>query len=149
MAGSRVQDVLNAGIDALKADATLTALTLASGSKVFSFVPQGTSAPYAMAYAGDEVPWVETLEEDDDDGDNASRQIDLVVQCVSTYQGQKQVNDIADRVMAILLDAATYAAVVGFELAHFVRNAGQPPADLNNDGVLWFVRVVTVRVVLA
>jgi len=30
----------------------------------------------------------------------------------------------------------------------FVRNAFQPPVDLNQDGVLWFVRVVNVRVSL-
>lgn len=147
MAGSRVEDCVNAAIDALRADATLTTL-LGGSSKTYTFVPQNTDAPYVMVYGGDEVPWAETLEVSDDDGDSAGRQVDVAVQCVSTYQGQRQVNNIADRVMELLLDADAYDAVSGFELVQFVRNAGQPPADLNNDGVLWFVRVVTVRVTL-
>lgn len=162
MAGSRVRDCVNAAVDALKADAALIAILNppANGGgevpKVYTHVPQSTEAPYAQVLGGDEIPWAPTLVEygigsplGTDGGDSGGRQVDVVVQCVSTYRGTKEVDNIASRVMEVLTDDATWSAVVGFQLAEFVRNAFQPPVDLNADGVLWFVRLVTVRVTLA
>jgi hypothetical protein len=50
--------------------------------------------------------------------------------------------------MAVLLDSDTWSGLSGYGAEQFVRNAAQFPVDLNSDGVLWFVRVVTVRVTL-
>lgn len=146
MAGSRVRDCVNAAVDALKVDATLLA-TLGT-SKVGTHLAQGTDAPYVLVMGGDEIPWAETMEFDGDDGDSGGRQVDVLVQCVSTYRGTSQVDTIADRVMEVLTSAATWSAVSGFAVAVFIRNAAQPPIDLNSDGVLWFARQVTVRVTL-
>ena len=143
MAGSRVPDVVNAAVDALRDDSTLA--TLLGGEKVYTHVPEKTVTPYAMVMGGDEIPWAETMELGDD-GDSGGRQIDVIVQLVSTYRGSSQVDDLASRVMVVLTDAATWAAVSGFQVALFIRNAANPPIDLNADGVLWFVRLVTVRV---
>lgn len=145
MAGSRVQDVVNAGVDALQADTALIALL--GTAKSYTHVPQGTDTPYTMVIGGDEAPWAVTLAFGDD-GDSGGRQVDVIVQCVSTYRGSAQVDGIASRVMEVLTDASAWAAVDGFQLAEFVRNTAQPPIDLNSDGTLWFVRLVTVRVTL-
>ena len=143
MATSRVPDVVNAAVDALRDDSTLE--TLLGGEKVYTHVPEKTATPYAMVMGGDEIPWAETLD-DEDDGDSGGRQVDVIVQCASQYRGSKEVDDIASRVMAVLTDGSTWAAVAGFQVALFIRNASNPPIDLNADGVLWFVRLVTVRV---
>jgi hypothetical protein len=140
---------VNAAVDALKGDTTLD--TLLGSAAVYTHVPQGTDPPYAMVMGGDEVPWAITMDMGGDDGDNGGRQVDVTVQCVSTYRGSLQVDAIAARVMELLTDASTWTsspAVTGYQLAEFIRNIAQPPVDLNSDGVLWFVRVVTVRVSL-
>lgn len=146
MAASRVQDCVNAAVDALKADVDLQ--TLLGGQKSYTNVPQGTDTPYTLVMGGDEVPWTVTFAMDDD-GDNGGRQVDVIVQCVSVHRGSGQVDRIASRVTEVLTDAATWAAVVGFQLAEFVRNQGNPPIDLNRDGNMYFVRNVTVRASLA
>ncbi len=154
MAGSRVRDCVNAAIDALKADTTLLAL-VGAATKVDTHIRQGTDTPYVMLLGGDEIPWAVTFEQtlgsplDTDGGDGGGRQVDVIAQCVSTYRGTKEVDEIASRVLEVLTDDATWAQVTGFRLAEFVRNAFQPPIDLNADGTLWFVRLVTVRVTLA
>lgn len=145
MAASRVPDVVNAAVDALKTDATLQALL--GTAKVYTHVEQGTKPPYCMVMGGSEIPWTESLSFEDD-GDNGGRQVDVLVQCVSTYRGSSQVDGIASRVMEVLTNAANWASVNTFQLAQFVRNEASPPIDLNADGVLWFVRLVTVRVSL-
>jgi hypothetical protein len=154
VAASRVRDCVNAAVDALKFDTTLT--TLLGSAKVYTHVKQGTPTPYTLVMGGDEIPWVVTLEcssfgspATTDGGDSGGRQVDVLVQCVSTYQGSAEVDGVASRVMEVLTDSATWAAVTAFQLAEFVRNTAQPPVDLNADGVLWFVRVVTVRVSLS
>ena len=154
MAGSRVRDCVNAAVDALKADTALLAL-VGAATKVDTHIRQGTDTPYAMVLGGDEIPWAPVLIQtlgsplDTDGGDDGGRQVDIIVQCVSTYRGTKEVDQMADRVLTVLTDDDTWRLVDGFQLSEFVRNAFQPPIDLNADGVLWFVRLVTVRVTLA
>lgn len=143
MAGSRVPDVVDAAVDGLRADATLIGAALLNGSKVYTHVEQGTTTPYCVVLGGDEAPWADTFGDD-----NGGRTVDVAVQCVSTYKGSKQVDDVASQVMETLLDATTWTGLDSFGAVQFVRNAAQFPVDLNNDGVLWFVRVVTVRVTL-
>lgn len=145
MATSRVRDCVNAAVDGLKVHAGLIALL--GTAKVNTHVPQATEAPYVLVMGGTEIPWTETLEFDDD-GDSGGRQVDVLVQCVSTYQGSKEVDSIAGVVLEVLTDSSIWAAVDGFHLAAFVGNVAQPPSDLNGNGVLWFVRIVTVRVSL-
>jgi hypothetical protein len=135
---------VNATVDALKADSALQALM--GGQKAFTHVEQNTAAPYTMVMGGDEIPWAESMDDLDDTG---GRQVDALVQCVSTYRGSSQVDDIASRVMAILLERTPWEAIDGFQTVQFIRNTSQPPQPLGNDGVLWFVRLVTVRVTLA
>jgi hypothetical protein len=153
VAGSRVRDCVNAAVDALKADSALIALL--GSAKVNTHVPQGTDPPYVQVLGGDEIPWVATLAcssftspAESDGGDSGGRQVDVLVQCVSTYRGTVQVDGIASRVLEVLTDVDTWPAVTGWQLTEFVRNGFQPPVDLNADGVLWFVRIVTVRVSL-
>jgi len=153
VAGSRVRDCVNAAVDALKADTALLAL-VGAATKVDTHIRQGTDTPYAMVLGGDEIPWAPVLIQtlgsplDTDGGDDGGRQVDIIVQCVSTYRGTKEVDQMADRVLTVLTDDDTWRLVDGFQLSEFVRNAFQPPIDLNADGVLWFVRLVTVRVTL-
>lgn len=146
MAGSRVPDCVNAAVDALNADAALTAL-LGGAAKVYTHVPQGTSPPYGFVIGGDEIPWAESFD-DGDGGDAGGRQVEVTTQCVSTSRGSTEVDGIASRVMAVLTDPDTWSGVFGFEVVQFLRNSAQPPVDLNSDGVLWFVRFVTIRVTL-
>lgn len=153
MAGSRVPDIVNAAVDSLQADAALT--TLLGGAKSYTHVPKGTDPPYNLVLGGDEVPWVQTFAstsdvspDETDGGDSGGRQVDVNVQCFSVFRGSAQVDDVASRVMEVLTDDDTWSGVTGFQLADFVRNLASPPADLFNDGVVWFIRTVTVRVSL-
>ena len=141
MAGSRVRDCVNAAVDALKVDSAL--LALVGAGKVAVHIPQNTDPPYTMVMGGDELPWVT-----DFGGDSGGRQVDVLVGCVSTYRGSSQVDSIASRVMDVLMDDTIWGAVSGFSAVEFVRNSFQPPVDLGNDGVLWFQRLVAVRVSL-
>ena len=50
--------------------------------------------------------------------------------------------------MEALTDPDTWLGVEGFQVAEFVRNTAVSPQDLLGDGVLWFLRQVTVRVSL-
>ena len=154
MAGSRVRDCSNAAVDALKADTTLS--TILNGAKAYTHVPQGTDPPYVMVRGGDEVPWAVTMTMDSlispgetNGGDNGARQVDIMVDCVSIGRGTAQVDSIADRVMEVLTDPDVWMMVDGFHLCEFIRNAAQLPLDINNDGVIWFVRTVVVRVSLS
>lgn len=154
MAASRVPDVVNAVVDNLRADGELTALL--GTAKVYTHVPQQTTAPYALVMGGDEIPWAETMTfgtfvspDANDGGDSGGRQVDAIVQCVSKSRGSAEVDDIASRVIELLTDPDTWDNVTGFQIALFIRNAGQPPIDLSNDGDMYFVRQVTVRVFLA
>jgi hypothetical protein len=146
MAGSRVREVVNAAVDALKVDTALLALT--ANTPTGTHVKQKTSPPYTVVMGGDELPWAITLDDGFDQGDSGGRQVDVLVQCVSIYPGSLEVDAMAGRVMEVLTDAAPWTAVPGFQLAEFIRNAAVPPADVVGDGVLWFVRWVSVRVFL-
>lgn len=153
MAGSRVRDCNNAAVDALKTDATLSSLL--GGGKAYTHVPKGTDPPYVLVRGGDEVPWAVTMAmdslispEETDGGDNGARQVDIMVDCVSTGRGSAQVDSIADRVMEILTDQDSFFGLSGFQLSEFIRNSAQLPLDINNDGVIWYVRTVNVRVSL-
>lgn len=150
MAGSRVRDCNNAAVDAMRGDSALASIL--NGAKVYTHVPQGTDPPYVFVRGGDEVPWAVTMTENSlispeetNGGDNGARQVDIVVDCVSTSRGSAQVDSIADRVMEILTDTDSWVGVSGMQLAEFIRNTAQIPLDINSDGVLWFVRSVTIR----
>lgn len=150
MAGSRMPDVVEAAVSALQADAALT--TLLGGAKSYTHVPLNTDPPYALVMGGDEVPWAVTQVQElgtfDDGGDNGARACDVWVQCASTYRGTKQVDGIASRVLEVLTDEGTWYGIDGFSLVEFVRNSFTPPQDLYAVGVLWFQRLVIVRVLL-
>lgn len=143
MAGSRVRECVNAAIDALKVDTAL--LGIVGTGKVAVHIKQGTPPPYVMVRGGTEVPWSITL---DDDGDNGGRQVDVLVDLVSTYQGSSQVDSMADRVMEVLTDQSVWSSLPTFQLAEFIRNDAPPPQALSADGTLWFTRFVTMRVSL-
>lgn len=153
MADSRVGDVVAAAVNGLRDDSTLTSL-LGAGTKVATHVPKGTDPPFSLVMGGDELPWAVTFAGESgsplasDGGDNGSRQVDVIVQISSTYPGSTEVDDIASQVMSVLTDDTTWSGVSGFQLAEFVRNAGGLPLDVFGDGVLWFLRTVTVRVYL-
>jgi hypothetical protein len=149
MAASRVPDVVAAAVTALQDDATLT--TLVGSGHVQTHIPQGTDPPYVWVMGGDELPWALTFAQFtdttvSDGGDNGARTVDVRATCVSTYRGSKQVEDMASRVLEVLTTDATWATVTGFQVADFVRNVALQPENVN--GVLWFYREVTVRVVL-
>ena len=140
---SRIPAVVGACITALQNDAALE--TLLGADKVKSHVRKGTVTPYVAVWGGDEIPWGESFIEAED---AQGRQCDVVVQCTSTYEGSAEVDDIASRVMEVLLENAAWSGVDGFQAVQFVRNSGVPPQDLAGDGVLWYLRIVTVRVTL-
>lgn len=140
MPGSRVPEIVNLAVDMLIADTGFTALL--GGPKVYTHPPQKTAAPFALVEGGDEVPWTVDMP----DPDNAARQVDVMVQLASTYKGQTEVNDLASRCMEVLLDEALWVSLSGLHLVEFVKNQFQPPADLMSDGVLWYVRIVSVKV---
>lgn len=147
MAGSRVRECVNAAVDALKVDATL--IGIVGTGKIAGHIAQGTTPPYVMVRGGTEVPWSITLDAFGDDGDNGGRQVDILVDLVSTYRGSSQVDAMADRVMEVLTDQSIWAGISGFQLAEFIRNDAPPPQALAADGTLWFTRFVTMRVSLA
>ena len=150
MAGSKVRACVNAAVDAVKVDADLIAIV--GANKIATHIPQDTDPPYVLVMGGDELPFAETMESvfdgSPDSGDSAGRTVDLICQCASTYRGTAQVDAMADRVMVVLLDDSAWSGVSGFQRVQFVRNQALPPLDLNNDGVLWFQRLVTVRATL-
>lgn len=150
MAASRVPDVVNAAVDALVAETALT--TLLGGAKAYTHVPKGTDPPYVLVLGGDEVPWATGFVCQDgspivtDSADSGGRQVDVIVQCVSTFRGSAEVDDIASTVMDVLTDNATWSGVTGFQITQLVRNLAQFPQDVFGDGVVWFQRQLTIRV---
>jgi hypothetical protein len=140
MAGSRVPDVLNAAVDALKVDATLIGVGLLNGAKVYSSVPEDTASPYVWVLGGDEAPWAEVFRSQD------ARQVDLDIVAISNYRGTKQVDDIISRVMEVLDTAATWSGVSGYAAHEFVKNNKPGAAELA--GEVWFERMLTWRVMV-
>lgn len=142
MSASKLSVVTNAGIDALTADATLTAL-LGGTAKVYNHVPQGTAAPYVVGMGGEEAPWAEVFDETGDDG---ARQVDFEARVVSAYEGTKELDAIVSRVLALLTTPASWTGVSGFAGLMFVRNTR--PNVIEWNGVLYFERYCVVRVFL-
>ena len=141
MAGSRVPDVVAAAVAALVAD----------GATAYTHVPKGTDPPYELVMGGDELPFAQTFACNDpvwgsDAGDSGGRQVDIVTTCFSTFRGSAEVDDMASRVMAVLMTPTIWTDVAGFHAVDFVRNTATLPVDMYGDGVMWFLRAVVVRV---
>jgi hypothetical protein len=149
VAASRVPDVVNAAVDALRA----------SGATAYTHVPKGTDPPYELVMGGDELPWAMSFACDDvlgsppaltsDGGDSGGRTVDVIVSCVSTFRGSSEVDDMASATLGTLMAVGTWASVAGFQAVDFVRNTAAPPVDVAGDGVMWFQRAVVVRVTVA
>ena len=141
MAASKLSIVTNAGIDALVADATLSGLL--GGAKVYNHLPQNTAAPYVMGLGGEEAPWAEIFDETGDDG---ARQVDFEARIVSAYEGTKELDTIASRVLAVLTTPSTWSGLSGFSASVFLRHTR--PTVIEWNGVLYFERWCVVRVFL-
>jgi len=138
MAGSRIPDVYNAGIDALKSDGTLISQSLLNGAKVYGVVPEDTIPPYLWVLGGREVIWAEGFNQDD------SREIDLDAVVVSKYRGTKEADDIISQVMVVWDTDATWASVSGYAGHTFVEN--REPAFTEIAGEVWIERALKWRV---
>jgi hypothetical protein len=140
MAGSRIPDVFNAGLDALNADATLTGALLLNGPKAYSAVPEDIIPPYLWVLGGREVIWAEGFNADD------SREVDLDAIAISKYRGTSQADDIISRVMEVWDNAATWASVVGYAAHQFVEN--REPAFTEIAGEVYIERALKWRVMV-
>jgi hypothetical protein len=138
MAGSRIPDVFNASIDALKADATLIGSTLLNGAKVYSLVPEDTVPPYLWIMGGREVIWAEAFRSDD------AREVDIDAIAISKHRGTKEVDDIISRVIEVLDLPATWASVSGYAGHTLVEN--RAPVFAEMAGEIWIERSVQWRV---
>jgi hypothetical protein len=138
MAGSRIPDVFNAAVDALKADATLIGPTLLNGAKVYSAVPEDTVPPYVWVMGGREVIWTEAFNSDD------AREVDIDAIAISKHRGTKEVDDIIDRVMVVLDTRSTWTGVTGYAGHTFVEN--REPAFTEIAGEVWIERALKWRV---
>ena len=139
MAGLRSTDVLNAAVDACRADTTLTGLTLAAASRVYAHVPDNTPMPYVVLLPGREAPVLESFDDD------SARTIDVRAFVASNYAGTKQLNDIVDRVTELLTAAATWAGVSGITAWRFTE-ATETVVSKDDDGRMVYERMVTVQV---
>src|SRR5262245_21191358 len=106
MRSLRILDVMNAAVDALKADATLA--TLLGGAKVYTNVPEDTPAPYVKLASGGERPWAEANNDDD------SAMCILRPEIHSAATGTLEVDTIANRLTQVLTTESTYAGVTGY-----------------------------------
>jgi hypothetical protein len=138
MAGSRIPDVFNAAVDALKADATLIGASLLNGAKVYSLVPEDTAPPYLWIMGGREVIWAESFRSDD------AREVDIDAIAVSKHRGTKEVDDIISRVIEVLDTPATWASVSGYAGHTLVEN--RAPSFGEMAGEIWIERSVQWRV---
>jgi hypothetical protein len=138
MAGSRIPDVFDAAVDALRADATLTGSTLLNGAKVYSLVPEDTVPPYLWIMGGREVIWAEAFRSDD------AREVDIDAIAISKHRGTKEVDDIISRVIEVLDLPATWASVSGYAAHTLVEN--RAPAFAEMAGEIWIERSVQWRV---
>lgn len=140
MAGSRIPDVVNAAVDALKADATLIGASLLNGSKVYTHVPENAVAPWLVVLGGQETPWAESQNDDDD------RECQVDVVAVSKYRGTTQVDAIISRAIDVLTTHGTWTGVTGYAGCAFVINRAPVPSEIG--GEMWFERSATVTVYL-
>lgn len=139
MAGLRSTDVMNAAVDACRADATLTTLTGSAASKVYAHVPADTPFPYVVLLAGQEQPVLESFDDD------SARYVDVRVFVASHAAGTKELNDIMDRVVEILTSSSTWAGVSGITAWRFVE-AGETSPTQGDDGRVVYERLATVQV---
>jgi hypothetical protein len=135
---SRIHDIFNAALDALKADATLIGPTLLDGDKVYGAVPEDTIPPYVWVLSGDEVPWADSFRSHD------AKQVDLDVVAISKYRGTKEVDDIISRVMQVLDTRSTWTGVSGYDSHEFMINT--KPAFTEIAGEVWIERSLQWRV---
>lgn len=138
MAGLRSADVMNAAVDACRADATLTTL-LGGAASVYAHVPPNTALPYVMLLPGQEVAFAESFDDD------SARHVQVRAIGASNYAGTKELHDIVDRVTEILTAAATWAGVSGITAWRFVEAGRTVPSD-GGDGRLIYEREVVVEV---
>lgn len=138
MAGSRLNDCVNAAVDALVADSTLS--TLLGGAKVYTYVPEDTVPPYCYVWGGYERSWAEAL----GGGAAAGREVDIEVTAVSAYRGTKQMDEIIDQALETLLADTPYSAVSGYAGVLFV--ACERPQAEHIEGRIFFSRRAVVRV---
>jgi hypothetical protein len=138
----RTPEVTSAAVTALAADATLT--TLLGSAKVYTHVPEQTTAPYVAVIGGHETVWAEVY---DSTGDDGARQVDVEATIVSSYFGTKEMDDISSRVVAVLTTQSSWASVTKFQVAEFVESLRPDVLDVN--GVLFRVRTVICRVFTA
>lgn len=138
MTGAALPTVVNAAVDALAADSTLT--TLLGAAKVYTFVPDNTTAPYVWVVGGREVPWAVSFGTMDDPG----REVEVLVDVISAYRGTNQVDTIVSRVVTVLMTASTWTGVTGFAGMAF-GSIDRPVREVVN-GVVYVWRTVTVKV---
>lgn len=138
MAGSRLNDCVNAAVDALAANSTLT--TLLGTAKVYTYVPEDTAPPYVYVWGGQELPWAEAL-----GGASAvGRQVDVEVVVVSAYRGTKQMDEVIDQCLEVLLADTPYSSVSGYAGVQFV--SCERPYTEHIEGRIFFSRRAVLRV---
>ena len=138
MTGSALPSVVNAAVDALAADATLT--TLLGSAKVYTFVPDNTTAPYVWVVGGREVPWGPTFGAASATG----REVEVLVDVVSAYRGTSQVDSLASQVITTLVAPGTWAGVTGW--SHVAFSSIERPIREVVNGVVYVWRTCIVRV---
>lgn len=138
MTGSALPDVVNAAVDALAGDATLT--TLLGAAKCYTNVPDNTAPPYCWVTGGRESPWAVTFGAIDDPG----REVEVLVDVVSAYRGTNQLDTIVSRVITVLGTASTWTSVTGFSAVAF-GSIERPVREVVN-GVVYVWRTCLVRV---
>jgi hypothetical protein len=141
MATLRSAELTAAAIAALKANGALT--TALGGQKVYSNVPEGTSAPYILMGGTEETPWAEIF---DNTGDDGARECTLWFEAVSTFQGLDEVESLTALAVAVLTTPASWSSVPRFSVAEFFQ--AQQPLTVELDGVIYLTRPCAVKVFL-
>lgn len=139
MATLRVADVVNAAVDALKADSALTTL-LGGTAKVYNHVPDDTVPPYVLVMGGREAEALRSFR------DETGREVDILTEAVSSYRGSLQVDQITARIVTVLTTDGTYSSVTGYLASEFVESP-EPESSLV-DGRPYYIRSATCRVLL-
>lgn len=138
MTGSALPTVINAAVDALVADSTLTGLL--GTAKVYTFVPDNTVAPYVWVVGGREVPWGVAF----GGAAQTGREVEVLVDVVSAYRGTNQVDTICSRVLTVLLTPTTWSSVTGW--SHVAFSSIERPIREVVNGVVYVWRTCIVRV---
>lgn len=138
----RALDVTHAAINALRGDASLTALTGEATTKAYTNVPEDVAAPYVEVQSGAESEWA--TETNDDDGSEC----ELVVNVFSAYRGTLQLDQVANRVLQVLTTASTWAGLSGFAGWRFGGSPAPTDQQMVN-GQVYRRRVLRLRVFLS